>query len=232
LLLFALLFFLYHLASGVMNGVMFFYIDSHLHRGSFMAGLFLLPLPLGALAVPLWGFLCRRYGKQRAWAVGAAGSALAILLFLTVPAGTSGTVWLACVQVIVILLYAGFPVAAPAVLADVIDYGRLRFGVDYAGTYFAIYNVMYKAVPGVGAAIAIALAGLGGFDARLAEQRPSGTFALLATFCGVPALLLAVVAPMLWYFPINARRQRIIVARLKHRALRGRRATMMPIPSS
>ena len=231
LLQFALLFFLYHLASGVMNGVMFFYIDSHLHLGPFMAGLFLLTLPLGALAVPLWGFLCRRYGKQRAWAAGAAGSALAILLFTTVPVGPSGTVWLACVQVLVILLYAGFPVAAPAVLADVIDYGRLRFGVDYAGTYFAIYNVMYKAVPGLGAAIAITLVGLGGFDARLAEQSPSGTFALLAAFCGVPALLLTVVTPMLWYFPIDARRQRIIVERLKRREARGRRATSMPLPS-
>jgi Na+/melibiose symporter-like transporter len=232
LLWFALLFFLYNLASGVMNGVMFFYVDSHLHLGPFMAGLFLLSLPLGALAVPMWGALCRRFGKQHAWAAGAAGSALAVLLFITVPVGPSGTVWLAGVQVVVILLFAGFPVAAPAVLADVIDYGRLRFGVDYAGTYFAIYNVMYKAVPGLGAALAIALIGLGGFDARLAEQSPSGTFALLATFCGVPAVLLAVVAPMLWYFPIDARRQRAIVTRLQRRDARGRQAANAPLPTS
>jgi Na+/melibiose symporter-like transporter len=81
-----------------------------------------------------------------------AGGALATLLFIAVPVGPAGTIWLAAVQVLMILVYAGFPVAAPAVLADVIDYGRLRFGVDYAGTYFAIYNVMYKAVPGFGAA--------------------------------------------------------------------------------
>ena len=229
LLQFALLFFLYNLASGVMNGVMFFYIDSHLHLGPFMAGLFLLTLPLGAVAVPRWGSLCRRFGKQRAWAAGAAGSVLGMLLFMTVPVGPQGAVWLAIVQVLVILLYAGFPVAAPAVLADVIDYGRLRFGVDFAGTYFAIYNVMYKAVPGLGGALAIALIGFGGFDARLAEQSTSGTVALLATFCGVPALLLTIVAPMLWYFPIDARRQRIIVERLRRREERSQR---MPRPAS
>ncbi len=217
---FALLFFLYNLASGVMNGVMFFYIDSHLHLGSFMAGLFLLTLPLGAIAVPLWGALCRRYGKQRTWAAGAAGSALCILLFLAVPAGPGGTLWLAIVQVLVILLYAGFPVAAPAVLADVIDYGRLRFGVDYAGTYFSIYNIMYKAVPGLGGALAIALLVRGGFDASLAEQSSRGTISLLATFCGIPALLLLIVTPMLWYFPIDARRHRIIIKRLQLREAR------------
>lgn len=231
LLRFALLFFLYNLASGVMNGVMFFYIDSHLHLGPFMAGLFLLTLPLGAVAVPLWGALCRRFGKQRAWAAGAAGGALGMLLFATVPVGPQGAIWLAVVQVLVILLYAGFPVAAPAVLADVIDYGRLRFGVDYAGTYFAIYNVMYKAVPGLGGALAIALIGIGGFDAHLAEQSTSGTMSLLVTFCAVPALLLAIVAPMLWYFPIDARRQRIIVERLRRREARALRAPRATPPS-
>jgi Na+/melibiose symporter-like transporter len=118
------------------------------------------------------------------------------------------------VQLLVILLYAGFPVAAPAVLADVIDYGKLRFGVDHAGTYFAIYNVMYKAVPGFGAALAIALISYGGFDARLAEQSVTGTWALLTTFSVVPAVLLAMVVPLIWYFPIDARRQRVIILRL------------------
>jgi Na+/melibiose symporter-like transporter len=119
------------------------------------------------------------------------------------------------VQLLVILLYAGFPVAAPAVLADVIDYGKLRFGVDHAGTYFAIYNVMYKAVPGFGAALAIALISYGGFDARLTEQSVTGTWALLTTFSVIPAVLLAIVVPLIWYFPIDARRQRVIISRLQ-----------------
>ena len=218
LLRFALLFFLYNLASGVITGLLFFYLDSHLHQGRFMAGLFLLALPVSALAVPLWGSLCHRYGKQRAWAAGVAGTVGAVLLYALIPPGTAGTPWLVAVQVLVFLLFSGFPVAAPAMLADVIDYGRLRFGVDNAGTYFAIYNVMYKAVPGIGAAFAIDLAQRGGFDARLVTQSASGTTALLFTFCAVPAFLLAIVVPLLWYFPIDARRQRIIARRLKARS--------------
>lgn len=218
LLRFAALFFLYNLASGVITGLLYFYLDSHLHQGRFMAGLLLLALPLSAIAVPIWGHLCRRFGKQRAWSAGVAGTALAILLYALVPAGDAGTISLVIIQVVVFLLFAGFPVAAPAVLADVIDYGRWRFDADYAGTYFSIYNVMYKAVPGMGAALALALVESGGFDAQRMEQSIDGTRALLLTFCGLPALLLAIVAPLLWYFPIDARRQQIIVRRLKSRA--------------
>lgn len=226
LLRFALLFFLYNLASGIMNGVMFFYIDSYLHLGMWMAALFLFTLPLGALAVPAWGWACRHFGKQRAWAAGSAGGALAILLFLFVPPGPTGVTGMVAVQLLVILLYAGFPVAAPAVLADVIDYGKLRFGVDHAGTYFAIYNVMYKAVPGFGAALAIALISYGGFDARLAEQSVTGTWALLTTFSIIPAVLLAIVVPLIWYFPIDARRQRVIISRLQSLEARATRDRM------
>ena len=223
LLRFALLFFLYNLAPGIFQGLMYFYLDSYLHQGALMAALFLLTLPLGALAVPVWGYLCRRFGKQRSWAVGCGAGALMVLCFAAIPVGPAGTVWLATAQVLVILVFAGFPVAAPSVLADVIDYGRLRFGVDYAGTYFSIYNVMYKAVPGIGAAIGLALAGLGGFDPHDAQSSPHAMTGLLLAFSVLPAMLLAIVAPMLWYFPIDASRQRIIAARLRQRDERAAR---------
>ena len=223
LLRFALLFFLYNLAPGIFQGLMYFYLDSYLHQGALMAALFLLTLPLGACAVPVWGYLCRRFGKQRSWAVGCATGALMILAFTAIPVGPAGTVWLATAQVLVILVFAGFPVAAPSVLADVIDYGRLRFGVDYAGTYFSIYNVMYKAVPGIGAALGLALAGLGGFDPHNTNPSPHAMVGLLVTFSALPAVLLALVAPMLWFFPIDARRQRIIAARLRQRDERATR---------
>ena len=46
---------------------------------------------------------------------------------------------------------------------------------------------------------------------------------LLVTFSALPAVLLALVAPMLWFFPIDARRQRIIAARLRQRDERATR---------
>ena len=215
LLLFALMFGTIGLSVGVLNGVLFFFFDDYMHQGTALAGIFLIALPMGAVAVPLWGYLCRRFGKQQAWALSTAGGGLAICLYGLIQPGEYATLWLTVLHVIVVFMYVCYSVAAPAVLADVVDYGSLRFGADYAGTYFAFYLLMYKAVPQVGAAAGLALVGLFGFDPQLQEQTTLARHGLLFTFSLIPALLLLIAAPLIWYFPINARRQRIITRRLQ-----------------
>jgi Na+/melibiose symporter-like transporter len=128
------------------------------------------------------------------------------------------------VQLGVVVSFAIFPVAAPAVLADVIDYARLRYGADYGGSYFAIYNVFYKSLANVGGAIALGVVGFAGFDPQLPAQPQSATNALLVVYCGIPALLLAIAAPLIWRFPIDARRQAVIAKRLAARDARAARA--------
>lgn len=218
LLIFALMFALIGLANGVLAGVLFFFFDSYLHQGEAMAGIFIVALPMGALAVPVWGYLCRRFGKQRAWAAGTAATAFAIIGYGLVPPGDAGTYWLAAVHVLVIASYVAYAVASPAVLADVVDYGRWRFGADFGGTYFSFYSLMYKSAPHLGSAAGIAMLGLFGFDPKLAEQTAGGQWGLLFTFCAVPAILLLIAAPLVWYFPIDARRQAIIARRLSRTA--------------
>ena len=214
LLIFALLFALIGLANGVIAGVLFFFFDSYLRVGQHIAALFLIALPVGAAAVPVWGFLCRRFGKQRAWAVATLATAVAVLGYALVPIGESGVWLLAAVHVLVIALYVCYAVAAPAVLADVVDYGRWRFGADFGGTYFSFYSLMYKAAPQFGGALGVALLGFFGFDPKLAAQTEGARLGLMLTFCGLPALLLLLAVPLLWRFPIDARRQGIIARRL------------------
>jgi len=223
--LFAVAFFMYQLAPGVANGVLFFYVDSHLGQGQFMAGLMLLSVVAGLASIPAWGWLCRRIGKHRAWALSCVAAAILFPCFALVPPGESGIIWLAIVQLGIVVAFAIFPVAAPAVLADVIDYARLKYGADYGGSYFAIYNVFYKSLANIGGAASIAVVGLAGLDPTLSVQSDAATMALLTVFCAVPAVLLAIAAPFIWRFPIDARRQRLISARL---ATRDRRAMAMP----
>lgn len=218
---FALAFLLYQLAPGVMNGVLYFYVASHLHQGPYMAALMLLTVIAGLVSIPGWSWLCRRIGKHRAWAASCVMGALLIPCFALVPPGPEGTVWLTLIQLAIVVSFAVFPVAAPAVLADVIDYARLRYGADYGGSYFAIYNLFYKSLASVGGALALGLVGWAGFDPVRAEQGGAATHALLLVFCGVPALLLALAVPLIWRFPIDARRQAIVARRL---AARDRRA--------
>jgi Na+/melibiose symporter-like transporter len=224
LLVFALAFFLYQLAPGVLNGVLFFYIDSHLHQGPYMAALLLMTVVAAFVSIPAWGWLCRRIGKHRAWALSCVIGAVLIPCYALVPPGPEGTVWLTIVQLGVVVSFAIFPVAAPAVLADIIDYARLRYGADYGGSYFSIYNLFYKSLANVGGALALGLVGLAGFDPPLAEQTVGATGTLLLVFCGLPALLLALAVPLIWRFPIDARRQQLISRRL---AARDRRAAAL-----
>jgi GPH family glycoside/pentoside/hexuronide:cation symporter len=218
--IFALAFLLYQLAPGVLNGVLFFYVVIHLGQGKLMAGLMLMTVVAALISIPAWGWLCRRIGKHRAWALSCVMGAMLIPCYALVPEGPQGTILLALVQLGVVVSFAVFPVAAPAVLADVIDYARLRYGADYGGSYFAIYNVFYKSLANVGGAVALAAAGFAGFNPQATTQSSGATAALIVIFSVVPAVLLALAAPLIWRFPIDARRQATIAKRLASRDAR------------
>lgn len=214
---FAAAFCLYQLAPGISNGVLFFYVDSHLRQGPYLAALMLMSVVAAFVSIPFWGWLCRRIGKHRAWAASCAIAAVMLAGLAFVPPGPEGRVWLTALQVGLVVSYAIFPVVAPAVLADVIDYARLRYGADYGGTYFAIYNLFYKSLANFGGAIGLGLIAFAGFDATAEAQASGATTALITVYCVVPAALLAVAVPLIWRFPLNARRQAVIARRLAAR---------------
>ncbi len=233
LLIFALMFGLIGVATGMSNGVLFFFFAAYMDQGQALAGVFLIALPLGALAVPLWGYLCRRFGKQQAWALSTAGAAFFMFLYGLIQPSEYATLWLTALQVTVVFMFVSYAVAGPAVLADIVDYGSLRFGGDYAGTYYSFYLLLYKAVPQVGGAIGLALVGWFGFDPQLAEQTQTARFGLLFTFSLFPAALVLIAAPLIWYFPINAGRQRIIAQRLEaRRSRKGQSDESFPEPGA
>jgi Na+/melibiose symporter-like transporter len=229
--LFALAFMLYQLAPGVLNGVLFFFVVTHLGQGELMAGLMLMTVIAAMVSIPAWGWLCRRIGKHRAWALSCVMGAVLIPCYALIPAGPQGTIMLAAIQLGVVVSFAVFPVAAPAVLADVIDYARLRYGADYGGSYFAIYNVFYKSLANLGAAVALAAVGFAGFNPQAATQAQGATSALLVVFCAIPAVLLVLAAALIWRFPIDSRRQATIARRLAARDARAARTAPAPVIS-
>jgi len=203
-------------------GLMYFYIDGYLQLGAKMSILFVITLPMAILAAPQWGGLCRRFGKQRMWAVGYAGSALASLAFIVLKPGPHAAVVFGGILLFFNAMVVVEGVAAPAVLADIVDYGRWRFGADHGGTYFALFGMVTKINIGIGAAIGLALAGAFGFDPRAATQTAGGMFGLLFSIAGMPALCYAIAVTMILKFPIDRRRQEVIVKAIERRERRAR----------
>lgn len=219
-LLLSLIFMIGGLGGGMAFAMLFFFVDSYLHLGGSLALVFMLGAPVGALAMPLWGAVARRLGKQRTWAISYFLSGSILLGHLLIPVGPAGQPWLIAVFIALFLVSPAGVVITAAMLADVVDYGRLKFRGDYAGTYFAVQTMMEKGVAGLGAAVGLATAAAFGFDPSLPEQSASGTFGLLLAIPVLPALMTYLTLPFIWRFPIDERRQRLIVQRLKQRAAR------------
>ena len=170
--------------------------------------------------MPLWSWVARRIGKQRTWAVANVLSGTLMLLHLLIPVGPQGQPWLIAAFVGVFVVSSVGVIVPLAMLADIVDYGRLRFRGDYAGSYFSVQTLAEKGVAGLGGAIGLAVAGWFGFNPQLQEQTAQGTLGLLLAFPILPAVLTYLTVPLIWRFPIDERRQKIIVRRLGQREAR------------
>lgn len=202
------------LATGAAFGLLFFFVDSHLSLGGTLALLFVLGAPIGALTMPFWAWLALRIGKQKTWAIGYAASATFLLGHILIPQGPAGEPWLILGFVLVFSVSSVGVVMPAALLADIVDYGRWKFKGDYAGTYFSVQTMVEKGVEGLGVAMGLAVIAYFGFDPQLEEQTREGTRGLLIGFPILPALLTYITVPIIWHFPIDERRQRIIIRRL------------------
>lgn len=220
LLIFTAMFAVGGLGAGIGSGLSFFYIDGYLLLGQQLAAVMIVSIPISLIATPVWGTLCRRFGKQQAWAAGNVGAGLASLSYYFIGPGENAALLLAASLIVVNAMIVVEAVAAPAVLADVVDYGRLRFGADHAGSYFAFYAMVQKINVGIGAALGLLIAGMFGFDATVTTQSASGRFGLLLAFSLLPAVFLCIAALWIWRFPINRRRHAVIIAALERRAAR------------
>ena len=208
------------LATGSAFGAVFFFVDGYLQLGATLALLFVLGSPVGALCMPFWAAMAKRIGKQRTWALAYALSAVFMLLHLLIPVGAAGEPWLiACFLLVFAVSSVGVVVPA-SMLADIVDYGRWKFGEDYAGTYYSAQTMVEKAVEGLGVALGLALAGLLGFDPSAPATDGLARLGLFIAFPVLPAVLTLLTVPVILNLPITEARHRALQVRLERRAAR------------
>lgn len=205
-------------AANGLPGVLFpLYLQHALGADRTQQGLLIfLYFLAGIVAMPLWLWLARRIGKHRAWV---AAMALCCLVFVWVPLIPPGAVWAFAAVCLLTGATLGADLALPpAMQADVVDLDTLRSGQERAGLFFALWSMATKLALGLAAAGGFWALEAAGFDTAAATNGAGAVLALTMIYAVAPVVLKGVAMTLVWPFPLTARRQRIIRARLERRS--------------
>ncbi|WP_162932557.1 MFS transporter [Solimonas sp. K1W22B-7] len=206
--------------AGMATGASYLLIDSYLGLGKQLPGIMLVAIPLSVISVPFWGWLGTRYERHHTWSVALGAMSLSYACLALLPRGEAGHTPLIVIYAAVVFCLTSIMVIAPAMVGDIADHGRLQSGEDRAGIYIAIIAFVTKSLGGVAAALALALVGWFGFDAKATEQTASGTFGIKLVSIYLPALGLGIASLLIWGFPITRRQQEATAAALRERDAR------------
>jgi glycoside/pentoside/hexuronide:cation symporter, GPH family len=190
LLLFAIQYF-NSFAFGVLTGLFVFFADGVLGLDGQSSLLLFATFVGGAFATPLWTWVARRFGKPHGMIV--------MALFVTVI--MSGALFMRPVGIRQALAFTGLLgsgfmglIFIYGILADLVPHDRVQCGRDRSAFLFAIAMLMQKAGVASAIALAYALLGAGGFDAK----NPAASATLIHwLFAGLPMTGWLIVAGLL-----------------------------------
>ena len=198
---------------GMWIGLLFIYLDTYLQLGEGAAAFFLLGNLFSLASLPFWLKFANHVGKARAWAASTLSFLALIAAIGALEPGVS--FWIPLLMMCAFYFANGcMHVVAPSILADTVDYGKLKFGGDRAGTYFSFFALLGKVNAGVGAGAALGIAGFYKYDPALTENTIEAVFGLKLAFVGAPLLFIAVSLVFILMTPITKERHEIIRKRL------------------
>jgi GPH family glycoside/pentoside/hexuronide:cation symporter len=195
--------------SGLSTGVQLLYFTNYLGMTESAAVLFAIAVPVGMLGVPFWGWVAGRVPRERMWAGTLAGAGLATFTFGLLDAESS----LAAVTTLyctVIFFMVASAVVAPALLGDIVDYGKEKLGVDRAGLYLSVQGQVVKAITAVAGGAGLIFLGWLGFDATRTGAAISASDVTALKWCvaWLPTAGYLFTAALIWFFPVGRRRPR------------------------
>ena len=210
-------YFLAGLGFGMYAGLLFLFIDTYLGLTDKVALVFALGGPVAMAAIPLWVRVARRVGKRATWFASMAVLAVLLALVGALSPGPHALTGAIVVTLGIFAVGAAQVVVAPAILADIADYGRWKFRRDRAGSYYAAMSIVSKAITAVGSAAGLGVAGLLGFDPAGPQISASAAAGLKVAAAWIPAACVAASLVFIARSPITQTRLRAIQSRLSRR---------------
>jgi Na+/melibiose symporter-like transporter len=217
---FLLAYLLAGLSFGMYGGLLFLYVDSYLGLAEHTAIVFAISTLASIAMSPVWAWAAARFGKHPVWSF----AMIVLALLLTASGFLEPGAWamplLVATSVALFGTAAVLMVTAPAVLADLVDYGRWKFDRDPGGTYFAAFSLTTKAGAALGAGLGLAIAAAFGFSPADEAPGTAAIFGLKLGFAWAPALCAAASLPLILASSIEPRRVAVLQRRVARRAQR------------
>ena len=205
---------------GMWYGLFFIYVDTYLKLGAEFAELSLWGMAVGALAIPVWYRLALFWGKRLTWLI---GMGMLLVVFLgagMLRPGPDGLNALFALNMLMTFASGSMGVVALPMLCDVIDYGRLKDGVERSALYFSMYSLMTKVQLAIGGALGFAIVGWLGLDVQAVEQTELSVIGLWLSVSWAPTFFVLVAMVFIVMMPLNESRIEIIRRKLKIRDAR------------
>ena len=210
---------LWQLGNGIFSSVFFIFITQYFKLGPQFAIIMLVYFAVQVASLPLWLKIIRRFGKHRPGAMSWILNGTLPFLVLLVQPGPEAFVPALALTAVMGLVAGGGQVVALAMLGDIVDYDILRTGVNRAGNYFALQNVLFKLCMGAGLGIGLPLIAAFGYTSGVPIVGRVKVGLVLA-YVVLPAVFQVGAAALAWNFPLDARRHEVVRRRIAQRAAR------------
>ena len=197
------------------HAVAFFFIQDVLNAGDRIGLAYTGYFLFGVMAIPMWQWLAKRYGKHRALAIAMVNGALTSLG--TVALGPGDFTIFLVLFVVKGLSFGAFAYLPLAMIADVVDVDRAMHRQERAGLFFAFQAAVDKVGMAAGLFLALQLLNLAGYDPQGVDTTSLGWMALRIEYAVLPGLFFALATAIIWNYPLTQARHEALVARLERR---------------
>jgi Na+/melibiose symporter-like transporter len=203
-----------YLGTYVYNACLVFLVEQRMRLHSAFLSLLLIETIATIVVTPLVVWLASRIGKHRIMALGILVQICAHTLMAIVKPGEYGQA--AVAFGLMGISFSSWYVVPTSMIADTVDYGKLKGGKDSSGLYMALFNFVDKAALAVAALIAFPILDLFGFKVT-GENSSTALHSLQAIGCFAPIALIGVSAALYWNYPLTRARHRTVAAILRRR---------------
>jgi GPH family glycoside/pentoside/hexuronide:cation symporter len=206
-----------YLGTYMYNAAMVFLIEGPMGlKGKFLS-LIMIEYTAMILFVPVLIWVSNYLNKHRVIALGILlqMTALAVMGF-----ATPGCYWQAAVAFVLVgISFSSWYIIPTSMIADTVDYGKMRGGADSAGVYMALFNFIDKLGLALAALITLPLLDFLGFNPQ-GENTGMALYSVKIVGVFMPMAIIFIAVLIYWNYPIDRRKHNAVI---RYNARRERR---------